>query len=171
MIVGNGNGIASSEPSPLHRHPPLNPRSLDGIRDKHVFVVMLPRYAPLPVFRRSVSTTTPELSSCDKIRRKGIFGTAHHYMSFVGYARLSTIGGREVLDRQLVALPGRRLRTRVRRSCLRRDIRSAEPHNLPRLPTPQRRPRRPRARSARPPRGRAHLRHRRAQRARHRIPR
>ena len=92
-------------------------------------------------------------------------------MSLVGYARLSMAGCRQLLDRQLDALQASGCERVFERLCFQRHIRSGEPHHLPRLPAPQRRPRRPRSRSARPPRRRARLPHRRAQRTRHRIPR
>ena len=112
----------------------------------------------------SVSTTTPELSFCDKFRVDGVFATAHHTMNLAGYPGVTSPSARPPVRRA----PGRRQRTRIRGSCLRRHIRWAEPHHLARLPAPQRRPR---SRTGRPPRRRAHLPHRRTQRARHRIPR
>jgi len=74
-------------------------------------------------------------------------------MSLIGYARVSTAEGRQVLDRQLDALNAAGCERMFKAHASGATARSPEPRRLPRLPAPRWGPRRPRLRPARPPRG------------------
>ena len=69
-----------------------------------MFVVNPANRTPDPRFRPISSLKTPQLSIYDMIRPKVGFRESAHTMSVIGYARVSTAEGRQVLDRQLDAL-------------------------------------------------------------------
>ena len=78
----------------------------ERVRDNHVFVVTSPRYVPQHPFPREMSPDNPGIIFLRyDSRGVGFSGPrAHHTASLIGYARVSTAEGRQVLDRQLDAL-------------------------------------------------------------------